>query len=179
AADRYLEEWVPRFVPYHLDLVRELALGAGERVLVTSCGPGAEVLAVARAVGDTGHVRGTDASEAMVRLCMEQVKKAGFACASCERAAITDVADGGWNAIICAFGLWQHDDRTPVLRAWASALAPTGKVGVLTFGPPDDNDPFELLSRALRELEPGIATQPPAIDSAREAMSRMFEEGGL
>ncbi len=46
AAKRYIEEWVPRFVPYHLDLVRELALTSGQRVLVTRCGPGAEVLAV-------------------------------------------------------------------------------------------------------------------------------------
>src|SRR4051812_28616351 len=62
AAARYLEEWVPRFVPYHLDLVQELALAQGQRVLVASAGPGAEVLAVARAVGDRGAVRATDAS---------------------------------------------------------------------------------------------------------------------
>jgi ubiquinone/menaquinone biosynthesis C-methylase UbiE len=178
-ADRYLEEWVPRFVPYHLDLVRELALAEGQRVLVTSAGPGAEVLAVARAVGEKGRVRATDASDEMVRLCSEQVKTAGFACASCERAEITDVGQGEWNAIICAFGLWQYEDRASVLRAWASALSPKGKVGILTFGPPDENDPFELLSIALRELEPDAATQPPRIDSEREAMSRMFEKGGL
>jgi ubiquinone/menaquinone biosynthesis C-methylase UbiE len=178
-ADRYLEEWVPRFVPYHLDLVRELALAEGQRVLVTSSGPGAEVLAVARAVGEKGRVRATDASEEMVRLCSEQVKTAGFACASCERAEITDVGQGEWNAIICAFGLWQHEDRAAVLRAWAASLAPTGKVGLLTFGPPDDDDAFEHLSRALRELEPAAATQPPRIDAAREAMAQMFEGGGL
>jgi hypothetical protein len=49
AALGYLEEWVPRFVPYHLDLVREMALAPGQRVLVPSAGPGAEVLPVARA----------------------------------------------------------------------------------------------------------------------------------
>ena len=47
AAAGYLDEWVPRFVPYHLDLVRELALHPGARVLVASAGPGSEVLAVA------------------------------------------------------------------------------------------------------------------------------------
>ena len=50
AAAKYIEEWVPRFVPYHVDLVRELALAQGQRVLVVSSGPGSEVLAVARAV---------------------------------------------------------------------------------------------------------------------------------
>jgi ubiquinone/menaquinone biosynthesis C-methylase UbiE len=179
AADRYLDEGVPRFVPYQVDLVRELALSAGQRVLVTSAGPGAEALAVARAVGESGEVRATDTTDEMVRFCGEQVKKAGFTCVSCERAAITDVGEGDWNAIICAFGLWQHDDRVAVLRAWAASLAPIGKVGLLTFGPPDDDDAFEQLSRALRELEPGAATQPPRIDAAREAMAQMFEGGGL
>ena len=32
-------------------------------------------------------------------------------------------------------------------------------VGVLTFGPPDADDPFELLSSALRELEPKVAME--------------------
>src|SRR5690242_1791994 len=31
AAAKYIEEWVPRFVPYHVDLVRELALAQGQR----------------------------------------------------------------------------------------------------------------------------------------------------
>ena len=179
AADRYLEQWVPRFVPYHLDLVRELALAQGQRVLVTSAGPGAEVLAVARAVGDLGRVRATDPSQEMVRLCGDQVTKARFGTVTCEQAEIADIGDGGWNAVVCAFGLWQYEDRAAVLRTWAGALAPGGKVGVLTFGPPDEADPFELLSRALRELEPDAATQPPRIDADRESMAKMFEQGGL
>src|SRR3954451_17586568 len=65
AAAGYLEEWVPRFMPYHVDFVREAALSAGQRAFVVSSGPGAEVLAVARAVGKTGLVRATDLSEEM------------------------------------------------------------------------------------------------------------------
>ena len=60
AADRYVTEWMPRFRPYHLDLVRELALDEGQRVLVTTSGPGAEVLALAHAVGPTGLVLAHD-----------------------------------------------------------------------------------------------------------------------
>jgi ubiquinone/menaquinone biosynthesis C-methylase UbiE len=179
AAKRYIEEWVPRFVPYHLDLVRELALTQGQRVLVASCGPGAEVLAVARAVGDRGMVRATDPSSELIRICDEQVKKAGFPSVTCECAEPLDVADGGWNAIICAFGLYKLTDRATVLRTWAGALAPHGKVGVLTFGPPDEDDPFEILARALRDLEPDAKTKPPRIDADRESIARIFEEGGL
>jgi ubiquinone/menaquinone biosynthesis C-methylase UbiE len=179
AAKRYIEEWVPRFVPYHLDLVRELALAQGQRVLVVRCGPGAEVLAVARAVGDKGKVRATDPSPDMIAICDEQVKKAGFPAVTCERAEPDDVGEGGWNAIVCAFGLYTLADRGKVLERWARALAPNGKVGMLTFGPPDETDPFEILSRALRDLEPDAVTKPPRIDADRDSIVRTFEEGGL
>src|SRR6516165_9290748 len=74
AAAGYLEEWVPRFIPYHLDLVVELTLREGERVLVTSAGPGTEVIAAARAVGPNGFVRATDKSAEMVRICAQQIE---------------------------------------------------------------------------------------------------------
>jgi len=181
AAKRYIEEWVPRFVPYHLDLVRELALAQGQRVLISCCGPGAEVLAVARAVGDRGTVRATDANEEWVSICSEQVKKAGFPAVTCERAEATDVGEGPWDAVLCAFSLWKMDAaaRTAALRSWAGALAPHGKVGVLTFGPPDKTDPFEILARALHELEPDAQWKPPRIDADRDAFARTFESGGL
>jgi ubiquinone/menaquinone biosynthesis C-methylase UbiE len=179
AAARYLEEWVPRFVPYHLDLVRELALAQGQRVLVTSAGPGAEVIAVARAVGDRGLVRATDASADLVEICSDQVKKAGFTTVTCDVAGPDDVSGAAWNAIVCAFGLWKINDRKALLERWAGALAPTGKVGVLTFGPPDESDPFEMLGEALRELEPNAMAIPSRIDAERGAMTKMFEEAGL
>ncbi len=179
AAKRYIEEWVPRFVPYHLDLVRELALSPGQRVLVARCGPGAEVLAVARAVGDRGKIRATDPSAELIAICDEQVKKAGFPAVTCERAEPSDVGEGNWNAVVCAFGLWTVKDRPAVLKSWAASLAPHGKVGVLTFGPPDPADPFEILARALRELEPDAVTKPPRIEADRDAFAKTFEEGGL
>ena len=178
-AARYLEEWVPRFVPYHLDLVQELALTQGQRVLVVSAGPGAEVLAVARAVGDRGAVRATDASEALVGICEEQVKRAGFTAVKVEKAGPGDVGAGNWNAVVCCFGLWTMPDRTSVLKTWAGALSPHGKVGVLTFGPPEKDDPFEMLTEALRELEPNAEATPARIPSDRDAIAKMFEEGGL
>jgi SAM-dependent methyltransferase len=137
------------------------------------------VLAVARAVGDKGKVRATDQSAELIGICDEQVKKAGFPAVTCERAEPDDVGEGNWNAVVCAFGLWTLGDRAAVLRQWAASLAPHGKIGVLTFGPPDENDPFEILARSLRELEPGAVAKPPRIEASRESFSKTFEEGGL
>lgn len=180
AAAGYLEEWVPRFVPYHLDLVREMTLHHGDRVLVTSAGPGSEALAVARAVGETGFVRATDKSREMVRICGEQIERAHlptpFECAEVDA---TDASGGPWDAVLCAFGLWQLPSRADALRAWRAALAPKGKVGILTWGPTEDDGPFQELSAALRELEPAHAVPSPHVHAEREAMAAMFHDAGL
>ncbi|HEX3344169.1 MAG TPA: class I SAM-dependent methyltransferase [Polyangiaceae bacterium] len=180
AAEGYLEEWVPRFVPYHLDLVREMALRGGDRVLVTSAGPGAEVLAVARVVGDGGAVRATDKSVEMVRICREQTERARLG--TPVEHAVADAADAGggpWDAVLCAFGLWQVPERPEMLRAWAGALAPKGKVGLITWGPSDPGEPFQVLTACLHELEPSFAVPDPHVLAARDAMAAMFEGSGL
>jgi ubiquinone/menaquinone biosynthesis C-methylase UbiE len=179
AAAGYLDEWVPRFVPYHLDLVRELVLHPGGRVLVTSAGPGSEVLAVARAVGSRGFVRATDKSAEMVRVCREHVKVAAFPNVEAVQADARETGGGPWDAILCAFGLWQMDDRAGLLRAWAEALNPSGKVGILTWGPSDGDGPFEILSACLRELEPALHVPSPHVLAGREPMALLFDEGGL
>jgi ubiquinone/menaquinone biosynthesis C-methylase UbiE len=144
-----------------------------------SAGPGAEVLALARTVGDRGHVRATDKSDEMIRICRAQVAQAGFANveAHVADAAVTD--GGPWDAIVCAFGLWQIQDRGALLRAWAEALTPTGKVGVLTWGPPDGDGPFELLTQCVAEIEPALHVPSARVLAERDAMAQLFDEGGI
>jgi SAM-dependent methyltransferase len=180
AAAGYLEEWVPRFVPYHLDLVREMALRERDRVLVTSSGPGAEVLAVARAIGEAGFVRATDKSAEMVRICREQMDRARLSTSiECAEADAIDAHGGPWDAVLCAFGLWQLPSRVDALRAWRTALAPHGKVGVITWGPSDPEGPFTLLGACLREIEPSMAVPDPHVEAERDAMAAMFSTAGL
>jgi ubiquinone/menaquinone biosynthesis C-methylase UbiE len=179
AAAAYVEEWVPRFVPYHLDLVHDLALRPGQRVLVVTAGPGAEVLAVARAVGEKGFVRATDASGTMIDLCKAQAEKAALEWVHCDVAEANDVTGGPWDAIVCAFGLWQIEHRAAALAAWQGALSPRGKVGIVTWGPPEADDPFEVLGRVLTEVEPTFARHNSRADAARTAMEAMFADAEL
>ncbi len=180
AATGYLEEWVPRFVPYHIDLVREMVFREGDRALVTSCGPGSEVLAVAREVGDRGSVLATDKSAEMVRICRDQVEFAGLSSrVSCAEADAIDAHGGLWDGVLCAFGLWQLRSRADALKAWAKELSPKGKVGIITWGPSDPSDPFGRLHACLRELEPWASISEAGVNASREAMGAMFAEAGL
>jgi len=182
AAPGYLEKWVPRFLPYHLDLVEELDLQEGERVLVAAAGPGAEALAVARRVGETGHVRGTDPSIEMVRLANEEAKKAALAnVIQMDQASAVDTTGGPWDAIVCAFGLWQFDDeeRVRTLEAWEKALTQTGKIGIITWGPATPDGPFEKLAASLKELEPDFRSTSRQKLAAKEVVEEMLEAAGL
>jgi SAM-dependent methyltransferase len=178
AAKGYVNEWMPRFVPYHQDLVHELALPQGARVLVVSAGPGAEAIAAARLVGAQGFVRATDKSEGMVALCRDLVKSAGVP-VECGVADAGDASGGPWDAILCAFGLWQLSDREAVIRAWTPTLARRGKVGILTWGPGESEDPFEQLARCLAELEPAHAQPSPRIACDRDRIADLFEQANL
>jgi threonine dehydrogenase-like Zn-dependent dehydrogenase len=181
AAEGYVREWVPRFEPYHLDLVRALGLSGGEQVLVTSAGPGAEIVPLARAIGAKGRVRATDPSESMVRLCRELTARAQLE--TPVEVAVADGADtsGGepWDAVVNAFGFWQLRDRVATLRAWGQSLAPHGMVGLIAWGPEEPTDPFDMLRASLRQVEPAMASPITGVRPDREGFEAMLGESGL
>jgi cyclopropane fatty-acyl-phospholipid synthase-like methyltransferase len=130
-------------------------------------------------VRDAGRVVATDKSDAMAEICREQVKNAGFANVEVAVADAEDTRGQKWDAIVCAFGLWQIGDRKALVHAWQKALSARGKVGVLTWGPPDGEGPFEILASCMKALEPGHYVPSPNVHAEREAMAQLFEQGGL
>ncbi len=181
AAPGYLEEWVPRLAPYHTDFVTELCVHAGDRVLVVASGPGSEAVAVARVVGEEGFVRLVDSSRAMLDLCEARLAQAAVPCRTETVCAEPSDASGGpYHAVACAFGLLGLPDTGAALRAWRDALAESGKVGVMVWGPPAADDPYELFARVAVELEPDMHAachHPGVVD--RAGMAAMFEEAGM
>ena len=181
--DAYLAEWGPRFVPYQLDLVGEMALTAGARVFVPYAGAGQEVLAAARAVGDDGRVLATDPRANHAGICAEQVRRARFEATTQVRVASADDAYGAsagpFEAVLCAFGLFKMGDRSRVLRAWGNALSGTGKIGLLTWGPVDIGGPLTDLTTALREVEPTVSAPSDGIPPSREDFEHLFDAAGL
>jgi ubiquinone/menaquinone biosynthesis C-methylase UbiE len=67
AADDYEPLWQAQLDPAQAELLAQLALAPGERVLDVACGTGLVTLPAARAVGPLGRVLGVDISERMVQ----------------------------------------------------------------------------------------------------------------
>jgi ubiquinone/menaquinone biosynthesis C-methylase UbiE len=115
----------------------------------------------------------------MIDLCKAQADKAALEWVHCDVAEANDTQGGPWDAIVCAFGLWQIERRAEALQAWQGALSPRGKVGIVTWGPPEADDPFEVLGRVLTEVEPTFARHNSRADAVRAAMEAMFAEADL
>ena len=183
AQPAYLERWVPRFTPYHVDFAEQLGLKAEDRVLVPSCGPGSDVIALARHVTSQAHglVRGTDDNPSWVAVATRRLKEAALAGrAEIVATAPTDTAGGPWSVIACTFSLFLLPARRAALQAWAAALTPNGKVGVMLWGPAPEDDPYEIFWNAAVQIAPELRTgghRSLVVD--RAGMGAMFEEAGL
>jgi ubiquinone/menaquinone biosynthesis C-methylase UbiE len=90
-----------------------------------------------------------------------------------------DASGGPWDAIVCAFGLWQIENRDETLASWTKALAPGGKVGILISGPPDADDMFESMNEVLRELEPHYPRPKTRVLAERDALQKMLNAAVL
>lgn len=181
AASPYFDLWVPRLIPYHEDLVRRAVVRPGERVLVTSSGPGAELLPISRALGGLGVLAATDSSVQMIEHARSEAAKAEIRMQVEFRVAdAADTLGRSWDLIVSSFGLWQLDDRVSVLRAWRDGLDEGGRVAVLEWGPPEPDGPFELVSQALDAVAPELSPAHHTLGLAsRESMGEMLAAAGL
>lgn len=171
----YLEEWQPRFVPYHLDLAREVGLHAGDRVALIDAGP--DVLPFARAVAPSGHLHMYEREPSQQRACEASLERAdlhGLATFSDGDALGSDL-----DAVVCAFGLRHKAARRAALAKWRDALGPKGKLGLMMWGPAQPDDPQDWLATAAREIDPALDFARVRIDTERNALAFLMESAGV
>lgn len=181
AVQPYADFWVPRLIPYYDDLVQKAVPRPDERVLVTSVGPGAELRAVALAMEQRGQLAATDASPAMIQAARKALEAAEVHMpVQLEVAEAFDTLGRPWDLILSAFSLWQLPDRRSTLQRWARAVQPDGRIGILVWGPPDPDGPFEKVSAALQQVEPALGELVKAWElAARQPMRDLLEDAGL
>jgi len=135
-SDAYDRAWVPQLERLTQRCVERAQLQAGERVLDLATGTGVGALAAAAMIGDTGSVTGIDVSEKMVALAAARGQASGARNAHFERADMeaTGAADGGYHAVVCAFGLMFAANYTAAFTEIARVTAPRGRVSVCVWG---------------------------------------------
>ena len=127
------------FGPIAEGLLAAMPPRSGERWLDVGCGRGAVTLPVARAVGASGRVTGIDISAGMVdqarRLAAEQgIENVDLAVGDARDPQL----DGPFDAIASSLVLFFLPDPAAALRSWLRLLAPSGRLGVATFGSMDE-----------------------------------------
>ena len=136
AVGAYEEGWGTQLEPAHSALLEMADLRAGDRVLDVACGTGLVSLRVARMVGETGIVVGTDISGQMIEGADRIAAQRGIRNVRFERADAEElpVADGSFDAALCALGLMYVPDPVRALGEMRRVLGPGGRAAAAVWG---------------------------------------------
>lgn len=131
-------------------LIMSLPGGGYRRVLDVGCGTGWTSASMVRRFRTVEEIVGVDASEGMLE---KFAAKLGEEFPDvrvelrCEDAMAMGVADGTFDAVVCAMALHWFPDKPAAIAEMARTLRPGGVVGILTAGHGGEDAWRELLER--------------------------------
>lgn len=136
AADDYEPLWQAQLDPAQAELLAQVALAPGERVLDVACGTGLVTLPAARAVGPLGRVLGVDISERMVQATQHRARAEHLHQLNAARmdAEQLNLPDAGFDVALCAFGLMYLPEPEQALSELRRVLRPGGRLGLAIWG---------------------------------------------
>jgi len=150
------------FAPVAQDLIRQVDLHAGARVLDVGCGTGVAARFALEGVGADGLVVGLDLSPAMLALARNK----GVRRVVCGRIPTLPFPDGSFDAVVANFVVNHCEDYRAALGDMTRVLRVGGRLGITAWGAVD-NQPrtfwrslvegavgAEVLTRQLREAIP-------------------------
>ena len=168
---------------------RLLAMGgitSGQRVLDLACGNGDPSFAITQRVGSLGYVVGLDITEPMVRGAQAWAKQHGLT--NVEYRVVSNelelgVPDASFDAATCRHGLMYMPEPVAALRTLHTALKPTGRVAISTWGPPERCPFFSLAMQiVMRHIElppPDPGAPGPFALPTPEILTALLEVAGF
>ena len=161
-----------------LDLLRPQP---GEKALEIGAGTGRGLLALARAVGDSGHVWGVDLSAGMMAVARRRLQAAGIAARvtlETGDAAHLPFAAAAFDLVFMSFTLELFDtpEIPQVLAECARVLRPGGRLGVVALDLPAR--PGRLARAALRSYEWAHRRLPTLVDCRPIPVPALLEDTG-
>lgn len=135
------------------------AIEAGEAVLDIGCGAGATTYEAARRAAP-GRALGLDLSTDMLALARERATDLGLENVGFERAdaQVHPLEPGGFDIAISRFGAMFFEDPVAAFANIRSALAPAGRIALMSWAPPDRN---EWIREVRATLAGGIELPSP------------------
>lgn len=138
-SDSYDTVGVQFFSVFARQLVDDVDLRPGERVLDVGTGAGAALLEAAAKVAPGGSALGIDLAPGMVARATASVAERGLTNA---RVQLGDAQEpglplGSYDAVTAALMVFFLPDPAAGVRAWHDVLVPGGRLGLTTFGGDD------------------------------------------
>ena len=163
-SDTYDQVGVEFFRPIAEGLVDVLDPRPGERALDLGCGRGAALLPLARRVGPSGYALGGDLSPRMVAQADALVREADLTnvdvrVLDAQEPELDGAAQRGFDLLSASLVLFFLPAPADAVRRWRALARPGGRVGVATFGRPD-----ETWDRIDQLFQPYL---PPQFQDAR------------
>ena len=138
--------------------VSRLRLAAGASVLDLCCGAGASAISAAHAVGPAGAVLGIDVAAPLLELARDRAAREGLANIEFRQgdAIATGLPDGGFDAVVCVFGVFFAPDMPAFVAEMWRLVRPGGVLAVTTWGPGLFEPANSYFWEAVREVEPSL-----------------------
>lgn len=178
-----IEAWLGTATEQMLDDVR---LEPGSRVLDVAAGAGGQTLTAARRVGPTGQVCATDISPAILEYAASSAADAGLDNVTTLEADGEDLSalpDDSFDAAISRVGLIYFPDQHQALTEIVRTLRPGGRLSSVVYSTPDRNGffakPVGIIRRIADLPAPAPGMPGPFSLGAPGVAEAAYERAGL
>ena len=158
----------------------------GSRVLDVAAGAGEQSIAVAKRVGETGHVLATDISPNILEYASTAIKLAGVNNVHTQvldGESLTELEAPPFDAVISRVGLIYFPDQQKALTGMKHQLKGNGKVAAMVYSTAEKNPFFSIpvsIIRRRANLPAPLSGQPGPFSLGKESvLKETFKQAGF